>query len=101
MMYQTDPAVHKIFLIDYKYLYGYGDNRMRTYLTMSTSRKNAEHSAREYERHNKINIFKITPVLFTSDVEDMIDEAIASHVEYCQEHMPEETKVVFNFIHHG
>jgi hypothetical protein len=85
MYHEADPAVHKIFLVDYKYLYGYGDNKMRTYLTMSTSRKNAEYGTREYERHNKINIVRITPVLFTREIEDVIDEAIASHAEYNRE----------------
>ncbi len=77
MQQPYDQTMHRIFVIDYKLGFG-NDRRLKTHITYATSRKNAEHNTRHMERHERINIIKITGVVQDQDFHDRIDEALAT-----------------------
>jgi hypothetical protein len=79
-MMRYDPAIHKIFMVDYIYL-NRNDRVVHSHLTYATSRKNAEHNTRDMEHPDRINIIKITSVIQDQVFHDCVDEALATHKE--------------------
>jgi hypothetical protein len=69
----------KAFAIDY-FIHSNEKRVIKTHLTYSTSRKNAEFNTREMESPDRINIIKITPIVFDSVAESILNDALVAHI---------------------
>lgn len=69
----------KVFAIDY-FIHSNAKRVIKSHLTYSTSRKNAENNTREMEAPDKINVVKITPIVFDANADSILNDAIVAHI---------------------
>jgi hypothetical protein len=69
----------KVFAIDY-FIHSNEKRVIKTHLTYSTSRKNAEFNTREMEAPDRINVIKISPIIFDANADGILNDAIVAHI---------------------
>lgn len=70
----------KVFAIDYFIPAAPEKREIRTHLTYATSRKNAENNTRTMEAPDRVNIIKITPIVFDEIADRILNDAIVAHL---------------------
>ena len=75
----------KVFLIDY-FIHSSEKRQIKSHLTYASSRKNAENNTRTMESPARINIIKITPIVFDEEADRILNDAIVEHLNNDVQH---------------
>ena len=77
MNYASDDM--KVFAIDY-FIPSNGKREIKSHFTYASSRKNAENNTRMMESPDRVNIIKITPIVFDDYADKVLNDALVNHL---------------------